>query len=167
MKKGPLSPLTVHETIPPGCFLHPISDDRCAPYLTAGQFAVIDVGAKEPIDNGIFLIQFPSWQSERYRSIVQLSRSPGLLGRNHDIDGWWEKRPSPPVDLKKLKTYRTMAMAQAHVIDGGLSNGPMQVDGVRKRIVGRVVGKYLAPDVHMVPARRKRTETVRLGARDG
>jgi hypothetical protein len=85
--KAPPSPLTLHETIPAGCFLHPITDNRCVPFLTGGQFAVIDPAAKEPIENELFMIQFSSWQSERHRSIVQLTRSPALLGRNHDVDG--------------------------------------------------------------------------------
>lgn len=149
--KAPPSALTLHETIPAGCFLHQITDDRCAPFLMPGQFAVIDPTAKEPIENELFMVQFSSWQSERHRSIVQLTRSPGLLGRSHDVDGWWEGRPRKPVNLAKVKTYRTMDKALANVIEGGLLNGPMELSGIRRRVVGRVVGWLLAPDMYVLP----------------
>lgn len=151
MTKAPPSPLTLHTTIPAGCFLHPVPDDRCAPYLTEGQFAVIDCTATEPIENELFMIQFSSWQSERHRSIVQLTRTPRLLGRNRDIDGWWEGRPRQPVALAEVKSYKTMDKAIANV---GLKYGPLALEGIRRRIVGRVVGWLLAPDVCVLPVDR-------------
>lgn len=71
--------------------------------------------------------------------------SLGLLGRNHNIDGWWEGRPRRPVNLAKVKIHKTMDKAFANVIEGGLCNGPFDTDGMRSRIVVRVIGWLEAP----------------------
>jgi hypothetical protein len=47
-----------------------------------------------------------------------------------------------------------MDKALANVIEGGLPNGPMELAGVRSRVVGRVVGWLLAPDVYVLPVDR-------------
>lgn len=140
MKKGSLSPLTLHQTIPAGCFLQMVPDNYCAPLLTAGQLAVIDPKAKLT-DKGIFLMQIPTHYGHR-RAVYQTSKSSY---------GWWYRRPRPPVDVRKVETYSTIQEAAAHVIVGGLSEGPMSEQSARQMVVGGVIGRLFATNVLMVP----------------
>jgi hypothetical protein len=55
-------------SIPPGCMLFPVMDDRSDPHLRGGEIAVVDTADRGPQHGEVFVIE---WSDGR-RCIVQL-----------------------------------------------------------------------------------------------
>lgn len=151
---GEYRALPLYDVAPHGCGAVLVPDDRFAPHLQAGELAVVDPEDNEPIAGEIYLITVASpLEPDGVKlKLVQLwtqrlrfgsHTADGQVVPDHeDSTGWWMrfglKRPAV------LRAFHTMEAAAAAPSSMALSDGPMREEGVRQKIVGRVVGIVLA-----------------------
>ncbi len=112
--------LEVMTSVPQGCMLFPVMDDRSDPHLRRGEIAVVDTTDREPQHGEVFVIQ---WSDGR-RCITQLLNRSGFTSNK---DHWWT---SPLTQRESVP-----GMGQLRMIDG-----PRSGAGMRKALIGRVVG---------------------------
>jgi len=151
---GQYRALTLYEAAPLDCGTVLVPNDAFAPHLTAGEWAVIDPDDNEPVAGELFVIKVASPHDEAgYRLRVVQLRSKGYRFGGQDERGAW--RPDPEDSLGWMmhfqlirprptpRFYATEKDALANVSTWTLCDGPLQTDGMRRYIVGRVIGVVL------------------------
>jgi len=113
--------LEMMPSVPQGCMLFPVMDDRSYPHLRLGEIAVVDTTDREPQHGEVFVIQ---WSSGR-RCITQLLNRGVHFSDSQD--DWWT---SPLTQRQSIPV-----MGELRMVDG-----PRSKEGMRKSLVGRVVG---------------------------
>lgn len=137
--------LQVFESLEPVHRTFLVEDDRSAPHLRRGEYAVVDMSDVEAQHGEVYLIQ---WQSgARRRCIVQL-RSDRL-----NITGpgaapslvWWvgDLVRASIADIDAAKARKKPG--KIPVVTGALCDGPYQTDGLSSMLVGRIVGVAFSP----------------------
>lgn len=112
--------LEMMASVPQGCMLFPVMDDRSYPHLRRGEIAVVDTTDREPQHNEVFVIQ---WSSGG-RCITQLLNRTGF---SKNPDHWWTSALTARAFIP--------GMGESRMVDG-----PRTTAGMRKALVGRVVG---------------------------
>lgn len=137
---GEYRALTVYDEPPKGCFALGMRQDRFAPHLRRGEWAVIDEGDREPASGEIFLVKISSPRSSCgfVPRIVQLHQR--LYAGEHGPTPGWFMHFEIQRDTSNLSTDAIVD----RLVSGAMSlcEGPMN-DGIRDRIIGRVVGVIL------------------------
>ncbi|MBM0206533.1 hypothetical protein JNW90_28655 [Micromonospora sp. STR1s_5] len=90
LQPGEYRALTWFDAVPLDCGTVPVEDDRFAPHLKRGEFAVIDPEDREPLPGEIFVVKISSpARPEGYRlRIVQLRTKVCSVG-TEQIEGRW------------------------------------------------------------------------------
>lgn len=152
---GELRALCVYDRPPVDCGTALVPDDAFVPHLKAGEMAVIDPEDREPVAGELFLVKIMSpWEPDGIRlRLVQLrpklTRMSTILpdGRAvpdaEDSVGWW-MHFSLIRHHGRLSREEVLAALQTGTMS--LCDGPLPAPGMRKKIVGRVVGVVLAGD---------------------
>lgn len=127
--------LQVYSDVPSGCELHLINDHCHAPHLRAGEWAVVDTEDRAIVFGELFLVQ-----QTRNQQVWQVRR-----GDENPIYSYDAERPT--AWLRPLNGPRTMADVEERWRRGQpvyCSDGPIQLDYLAERVIGRVVGIYQA-----------------------
>jgi hypothetical protein len=134
--------LTLFDTVPGGCILHPVADDDSAPHLRAGEFAIVDTTDTEPQHGEVYLVRFrrrARWpeQVEEVRYIQQVMAKQHRY-RDETFIGFWAQclNFEPYVEAVQ-RTPGHMPI---------ISHRSMAVAVIRECLIGRVVGIYQAKD---------------------
>jgi hypothetical protein len=128
--------LEMIRTLPEGCTLFPVMDERSDPHLRQGEIAVIDLTDREPQHGEVYVIQ---WSSGR-RCITQLI-GPGFAGFSPaEADHWWTG----------ALTYRQSVPGVGNNLR--YIDGPRSRSGIRKALIGRVIGIFKSLAVEEVGA---------------
>jgi hypothetical protein len=144
-----LRALEIFSDVPDGCRLHLVRDSCHAPHLRAGEFAVIDL-----VDQ---TIRF----GELY--LVAQSRGPALwqINREPDLPPWSGQQPDRPCAmLMPLNSPRRLPNGMLdwpRLDEMHMSDGPIFLDCLEPKIIGRVIGVYqAAPAARALPAPQPR-----------
>ena len=132
---------TVTEIVP-GYIAHKVDDNRAAPLLSEGDYVVVDTGDTMPVPGGMFLVE---WSNGR-RSLM--STRPTACERRLDEQGrahlfMRKDGPGTVWYFDPLIAPRSKQEIQAWIKAGrmmGTSDGPYDLDYMRSKIVGRLVG---------------------------
>lgn len=125
-----LPSLRLFATIPHGFGAHAVTDFGCSPLIEPGEVAVVtDQPQLYPESGGWYLVEHNSGKTfygreKRVRSINLLSMKVSRAGRST----WWARSPA----------QRTRGV-------GEFSDGPLELQHMTDKILGRVVGIH-APD---------------------
>lgn len=138
---GEYRALTVYDEPPLGHWALGVREDRFAPHLRRGEWAVIDENDCEPASGEIFLVKIASPRSDSgyVVRLVQLHRR--LYGGEHGpTPGWFMH-----FEIHRDRSGLSADQVADRLVAGTMSlvEGPMG-DGIRNYIVGRVVGVILA-----------------------
>ena len=125
-----LPALRLFATIPPGFGAHAVTDAGCSPLIEPGEVAVFtDQPLLYPESGGWYLVEHNNGKTfygreKRVRSINLVSMRANNSGRGT----WWAKTPA-----QRMRGI------------GEFSDGPMELQHITDKILGRVVGIH-APD---------------------
>lgn len=147
---GEYRALTIFEAVPTDCGGIEVPSNDFVPHLKKGEIAVIDPDDNEPMAGEIYAVAIPSPLAPDGLAVrfVQLwcrrdrMAERGLDGRwimdAEDAIGWWMRfgLARPPV----IRAFHSMEAAEEELSSVVLSDGPMRADGIRSRIIGRVIG---------------------------
>lgn len=125
--------LVVHTRIPESCRLHPVPDDAHAPHLRTGDWAVVDVTDKHVEWGGLYL--------------VEQHNGPRLWQVNPVPYAMAVQFPEPCAYLTAMNGPTSGADADRKLRTGAavfVSDGPLDLSALERRIIGRVVGVYMA-----------------------
>lgn len=150
---GEYRALSAYEAAPHDCGAVAVPDDRFAPHLRAGELAVIDPDDNEPVNGELYVVKISSQLAEGgYRlAFVQL-RSRDMQFGHRDTDGHWRPdehlsrgwwlhfRLIHPRPQAMPTGFSTIEEAVANVSSFSLCEGPLTDEGMRRWIVGRVIG---------------------------
>lgn len=125
---GEIRALMVYDQAPAGLTVLLVVDDRNAPHLQAGEFAVFDPADCDPQHGELFVV--------RYRSgpVIMQTIRRGSGGKS----AWWCVQLDRPIGAAEVVSWAV----EGHVIPE--SDGPYAPGGLESLILGRVVG-VLAP----------------------
>jgi hypothetical protein len=116
--------------------LHPVGDNDSAPHLRAGEFAIVDLGDREPEHGALFVIEYSAGTPRARRTIVEILRRQHTAPGRKPFIGWW----SGP-----LVRARSVAEVHAEIREGRISacvDDPLLVDDMREARRGRVIGVF-------------------------
>ena len=140
---GEYRALTVFDRLPEGCIAFPVVDALSMPHLRLGEIAVCDGTDREPQHGELFVIE---WSSGR-QSIMQAAAREHMGVDGKPFTGWWTRNLAASQLSAREKLWAIHCddseIASA-VMSLCFTDGPRQIDGFRKAIVGRIVG-VLAP----------------------
>lgn len=130
--------LQVFGFIPPGCIGYLVDDDSCDPILREGDFAVIDVINRQPVDGTLSLIQ---WERGG-REIVETVLRHDVRRHGSTSGTWWTGVYNRPRGRDEVQE----AFKAGRVVS--CMDGPYgDVEHLLEKLIGRVIG-VLAPDRH-------------------
>jgi hypothetical protein len=135
--------LTLFDTVPAGCVLHPVTDDDNAPHLRAGEFAIVDATDTEPQHGEVYLVRFhrrPRWPrqvDEEVRYIQQVIAKQHCY-RDETFIGFWAQclNFEPYVEAVQ-RTPGHMPI---------ISHRSMATAVIRECLIGRIIGIYQPED---------------------
>ncbi len=132
----------IYERIPPGCVPWPVMGDRHAPHLQDRDQALVDATDREIVWGEVYLVDqgvnAVLWEvcneTEKQRQRRDQPEQPCAWLRPLNRPRSWEEvqriiNETPPGRLCPLH----------------MSDGPIFLDALRERIVGRVIGLYQHP----------------------
>ena len=128
--------------IAPGYIAHKVENERAQPLLSEGDYVMVDTGDTLPVPGGMFLVE---WSSGR-RSLM--STRPTACEHKRDEQGrthLFMRKDGPDTVwyFDPLVSPRTMEETQEWIRAGRMmstSDGPYDLDHMRSKIVGRLVG---------------------------
>ena len=143
-----LRALMVFPTLPPGHMTFLVPDDRFAPHLRPGKFAVVDLSDRQPERGELFLISYISPRDPsgfayhlcqmhsrpmflRPDGMLSRESSPGAIPETVWTAAHWLP-PSEPAEYARLVRERRL----------GSCEGPFSTEHVAEKLVGRVVGVW-------------------------
>lgn len=137
--------LQVYELLEPRHRTFLVPDNRSAPHLRAGEYAVIDTADVEPQHGELYLIQWSS--GARRRCIVQARADHlNITGPGAEPSLCWWVGDLVRVTIAQIEAMKARAKpGEVPVITGGLSDGAYQTDHLRSKLLGRVVGVAFSP----------------------
>lgn len=114
-----LRALPIFADVPPGCIVLPVTSDDHAPHLRAGEFAVVDRGARDPLQGEIYARFITDALSETGRrlGLWQVTRRAFQCATGREL--WWFRKS-----------------------EGSLLDGPVGRDTFPQAVVGCVIGLY-------------------------
>lgn len=119
--------LEVMQSVPPGCIAHPVPDEDTAPHLHCGEFAVIDTRDRDPIIGEIYVIE---------RNATPTGAVPGKRRRIVEVCVFGDATFALALFVGPLRKNQYIPEHGAtRMLDGGYT-----AEGLRSRLVGRVVG---------------------------
>lgn len=125
----------VYDRLPPGCVVHPITNDDNSPHLRPGDLALIETADREPTQGELFLIEWHSRDPDTPRlAIVETFRRGAL-------EGWMVggTRARPCVNLLGEEVHRPIRWA-----DGRWTNAALTTM-LRGRVVGVLAPRFEEP----------------------
>lgn len=130
----------IHAHIPDGCIVVPVTDNRGAPHLRMGEFAIVNPADRDPKSGEVYLVQ---WEGGS-RSIMSIKAFP-----NHCVDAsperpfeWWLGGAAFPW-RKPGSQKRSMKECLALLARYGSNDGPItDVGYLKSKLVGRIVGIF-------------------------
>lgn len=131
MSAATIAPGTAHHAFPTytrlplGCVAHRLDDDRHAPHLCAGDFAVIDRCDRDFSHGELYLVHFANGAR-----VLQAVRRPHGV---EQIDGIWLEA----LDKTGGRSTNELLAGTAY-----LSDGPLRPECLADKLLGRVVGVY-------------------------
>jgi hypothetical protein len=111
----------VYDRLPEGCAAFPVTDNRNAPHLAAGDMVVIDTRDHDPSEGELFAVE---WMSGR-REVVETFHLP-------KIPGWCVGPLAPQMPMALDGTVVTMP--------GRWCDFPYRHEALADRLIGRVIG---------------------------
>ena len=128
----------VFRFIPDGCRLHCVQDDRNMPHLRPGEWVVLDTEVDQ-IDWGeVYVVHYDNPMGGR-----------DVLWQVHPCR---EGTDRPCAWLRPLDRPRTLEEAHIMLRQGKacLSDGPIFIDALMEKIVGKVIGIFQAEEPELV-----------------
>lgn len=126
----------VLDALPAGARTFMVADEMAEPHIHLGELAIVDTNDRELQSGEIYLVR---WSSGTERLMSVKYRSTGWVG-------WWVGTAGQPWGRKRkpgeapISMEKTIEVAQRW----GLVDGPYTEEGLRSRLVGRVIGIYAA-----------------------
>lgn len=138
---GELRALFVYDAVPPGCIVHPVTEDDLAPHLRPAEFAIVDTTDRDPIHGELFLVAWmgnPDADGRERRALVQ-----ARLQAVSDISGAAYEQPLWSVG--SIRRHRSRdeidrLLRERRYDELGWTNGPYRPGMLEQQIRGRVVG---------------------------
>lgn len=115
----------VYDRVPAGHAAYPITDDRNAPHLHMGDFAIIDPSDTDPCEGELFLMEWHS--SPGHYSANETFSKPG-------ITGWCI---GPVAQPEWVKEAIAAGAPPVRWCDFGY-----KTEALRERLMGRIVGLF-------------------------
>jgi hypothetical protein len=130
-EQKPVRALTLIDKLSAGWMTFRIPDKASSPHLRPGEFAVVDLSDRSPQHGELFLIQSSSGERNRY--IQQSTRTWMTISSSGMPEKtWW---------LRDLAGWRQEGTDPSGIpMFSGMSDGPMKKKGLKKMIVGRIIG---------------------------
>lgn len=144
---GEYRALTLYDAAPADCGAVLVPDDAFAPHLKAGEIAIVDPEDNEPIAGEIYLVTIDSPREPDgiVLRLVQLRPRPCRSAQtDEEVVGWMMHfsliRPRPP-GFSMEELLRDLRSGRERLCDG-----PLSEVGMRRKIVGRLIGVVIAED---------------------
>ena len=128
MCRPELRALECFDNVPQGCRLHLQADDRHAPHLRVGEFAVIDPTDRQPVSGELYMVR---WADTGREAVMQ------VLIRD---EGVWFAPLNRPRNADEAATW----MRTGRPIWTG--DGPLGPEFLSEYIIGRVLGIFQAQE---------------------
>lgn len=138
----PMQTLPTVTEIAPGYIAHKVDDNRATPLLSEGDYVVVDTADTMPVPGGMFLVE---WSNGR-RSLMSTRPTACEIKRDENGRSYYNMRKDGPDTVwyfDPLIAPRSMEEIQEWIKAGrmmGTSDGPYDLDHMRSKIVGRLVG---------------------------
>ncbi len=120
--------------------LFPVTRTGFEPHLRVGEIAVVDESDVEPLNGELFVIKIRSPFAEHpdgcVRRLAQIWPVEHTGVDGEPFIGWWHGDLCRPRGMAEVEEW----FAKGRMIT--LCDGPMRLEHMRERIVGRVVGVF-------------------------
>lgn len=120
----------MYDRLPEDCIAFEVKDNRIAPHLRAGDFAVIDTSDRAPMHGELFVLQWNDG-SQQVVEIAKHAKPENIVGWDGIADYWnahWRMTMQTP--------------GQGTSLSMRWGDGPYREDGIASKLIGRVVGIY-------------------------